>query len=159
MNLKPTDHHSESHRKGLVPTASSHHRTQVAKRRSSRMALNAPIGLSGEDRQKCSFSMPAKATNLNRHGAAVQLNRELMVGSTVVVRNKNGGQVSARVVAQLAAVQGVPTYAIEFADPDDKVHTFWGITFPSVESRGAAGQAAEQSGIVRRRRHIASQQN
>lgn len=95
------------------------------------MALNAPIGLSGEDRQKCSFTMPAKATNLNRHGAAVQLNRELLVGSTVVVRNQRGTLLSARVVAQLAGVQGVPTYAIEFLEQDDKAKNFWGITFPS----------------------------
>ncbi len=122
------------------------------------MALNAPVGLSGEDRQKCSFTMPAKATNLNRHGAAIQLNRELLVGSTVVVRNKSGTQVSARVVAQLAGLQGIPTYAIEFAEQDDRVETFWGISFPSVESRGATGQAAEQSGMVRRRRGIASLQ-
>jgi hypothetical protein len=116
------------------------------------MALNAPIGLSGEDRQKCSFTMPAKATKLNKHGASIQLNRELLVGSTVVVRNKSGTQVSARVVAQLAALQGVPTYAIEFVEQDDRVKTFWGITFPSVESGGATAQAEEQSRIVRRRR-------
>jgi hypothetical protein len=127
------------------------------------MALTVRIELSGEDRQKCSFTMPAKATNLNRHGAAIQLNRELLVGSTVVVRNKSGAQVSARVVAQLAGLQGVPTYAIEFAeqddgDDDDRVKAFWGITFPSIESRGATAQAAEQSGIMRRRRSIASLQ-
>lgn len=153
MNLKPTERHSQSPRKDPMATASVP-RSQVAKRRSSRMALNAPVGLSGEDRQKCSFTMTAKATNLNRHGAAVQLNRELMVGSTVVVRNKGGAQVSARVVAQLAALQGVNTYAIEFAEQDDKVKTFWGITFPSIESRGATAQAAEQSGVMRRRRSI-----
>ena len=123
------------------------------------MALNAPIGLSGEYRQKCSFTMPAKATNLNKHGAAIQLNRELLVGSIVVVRNKSGTQVSARVVAQLAALQGVPTYAIEFAEQDDKVKAFWGITFPSVESRGVTAQAAEQYGIMRRRQGIASLQD
>jgi hypothetical protein len=158
MNLKPTERRSESHHKNPIATASSH-RSQISKRRSSRMALNAPIGLSGEDRQKCSFTMPAKATNLNKHGAAIQLNRELLVGSTVVVRNKSGTQVSARVVAQLPSVQGVPTYAIEFAEQDDRVKTFWGITFPSVESRGVTAQAAEQYGIMRRRQGIASLQD
>jgi hypothetical protein len=158
MNPKPTESRPESHRKDLMATASVP-RSQVAKRRSSRVALNAPIGLSGEDRQKCSFTMPAKATKLNKHGAAVQLNRELLVGSTVMVRNKSGTQVSARVVSQLAALEGVPTYAIEFAEQDDDVKTFWGITFPSVESRGASAQDTEQSGVVRRRRHIASQQH
>jgi hypothetical protein len=155
MNLKPAERLSESHRKDLIATASVH-RSQIAKRRSARIALNAPIGLSGEDRQKCSFTMSAKATNLNKHGAAIQLNRELLVGSTVVVRNKSGAQVSARVVAQLVALQGVPTYAIEFAEQDDRIKAFWGITFPSVESRGIAAQAAEQSGILRRGRGMAS---
>lgn len=157
MNLKPVERRSESHRKDLVVTA-IFHRSQMAKRRSSRIALNAPIALSGEDRQKCSFAMPAKATNLNKHGAAIELNRELLVGSSVVVRNKSGTEVSARVVAQLATRQGIPTYAIEFVEQDDRVTTFWGITFPSVESRGPAAQA-EQSGIVRRRRGIASRQD
>ncbi len=158
MNLKPTERRSESHGKDLMANASVH-RSQIAKRRSSRMALNAPVGLAGEDRQKCPFTMPAKATNLNNHGASIQLNLELLVGSTVVVRNKSGTQVSARVVAQLAALQGVPTYAIEFAEQGDRVKTFWGITFPSVESRGATAQAAEHSGIVRRRRNIAPLQD
>ena len=96
------------------------------------MALNASIGLTGEDRQKCSFSLTAKATNLNRHGAAIQVGRELLVGSTVVVRNQRGTLISARVVAQLAALRGVPTYAIEFVEQDDKAKNFWGITFPSI---------------------------
>jgi hypothetical protein len=95
------------------------------------MSLNAHIGLSGEDRRKCTFTMPARATNLNGHGAAVQVNRELLVGSVVLVRNQRGTQVSARVVAQLATVNGVSTYAIEFVEMDDKATNFWGITFPS----------------------------
>jgi hypothetical protein len=130
MNAKHLERSPKSHRPNLVVTASVTRR-EIGKRRSTRMALNASIGLSGEDRQKCPFTMPAKATNLNRHGAAVQLHRELQVGSTVMVRNQRGTLVSARVVAQLAALKGVPTYAIEFADPDDKAKNFWGISFPS----------------------------
>ncbi len=95
------------------------------------MALNAAVGVSGEDRQKSTFTMPAKATNLNRHGAAVQLNRELTVGSVVKVKNQRGAQVSARIVAQLMALQGVATYAIEFVDQDEAAKDFWGISFPS----------------------------
>jgi len=134
-------------------------RNQITKRRSSRIALNALVVLSGEDRQKSAFTMTVKATNLNKHGAAIQLNRELLVGSTVVVRNQSGAQVSARVVAQLAGLQGVLTYAIELVDHDDKVKTFWGITFPCVESRGTTAQAAEQSGIMRRKRGLTSRQD
>ena len=106
-------------------------RRQPSRRRTSRMALSAPVAVSGEDRQKYSFTVPASATNLNRHGAAIQLNRELLVGSLVLVRNKRGIQVSARVITQLATVAGVPSYAIEFVEIDDHASNFWGITFPS----------------------------
>jgi len=95
------------------------------------MALKAPIALSGEDRQKCSFTVPASATDLNRHGAAVHSNRELLAGSVVLVRNQRGTQVSARIVGQLPAFGGLSTYAIEFVEMDDKASNFWGITFPS----------------------------
>ena len=94
------------------------------------MALHASVGLAGEDRQKCSFTTPAKATKLNKHGAAVQLSRELLVGSVVSVNNKHGTELSARVVAQLAALEGVSTYAIEFVEQDKRAETFWGIIFP-----------------------------
>jgi hypothetical protein len=101
------------------------------KRRSNRMGLSAPVGLSGEDRQKATFTVPARATNLNRHGAAVHLNRELAVGTTVVIKNKQGHQVSARVVSHLKEVEGLRTYGIEFVEKDERATSFWGITFPS----------------------------
>lgn len=130
MNPKPLDRSAKPQRPSLlVPTNVS--RSQLGKRRSNRMALNAPVALSGQDRQKNAFSLPGRATNLNRHGAAVALQRELQVGSTIIVQNKRGTQVAARVVAQLAALQGVPTYAIEFLDKEEKGKTFWGITFPT----------------------------
>jgi hypothetical protein len=100
--------------------------------------------------------MPAKATNLNRHGAAIQISRDLLVGSIIVVRNPRGTQVSARVVSQLAASQGVSGYAIEFVEQDDATDNFWGIAFPQIASRVAI---AEQSGMARRRRGLSSLQN
>ncbi len=75
--------------------------------------------------------MLARATNLNRYGAAIQLNRDLLVGSIVIVQNKQGTQVSARVVAQITAVEGIRTYGIEFREQDDRATNFWGITFPT----------------------------
>ena len=95
------------------------------------MTLDAQVGMSGEDRLKCSFTMPARATNLNKHGAAIQLSRDLAVGSVIVLKNKRGIQVTARVVAILTAAQGVSTYGIEFVDQDDKASSFWGISFPA----------------------------
>ncbi len=131
-------------------------RAQIAKRRSSRIALNTSIGLSGHDRNQCPFTMPATATNLNKHGAAVQLPRDLLVGSTIMVRNARGTQVSARVVSQVVASQGVSVYAIEFVEQDDAANNFWGITFPPVAGRTAM---TEQSGLSRRRRGGASLRN
>ncbi len=104
-------------------------RSQLLKRRSSRIALNAPVTLSGEDRQKCAFTVPARATNLNLHGAAIQLHRELLIGSAILVRNARGKQTSARVVARVSAAQGVHTYGIELLE-DGGVRNFWGIAFP-----------------------------
>jgi hypothetical protein len=76
--------------------------------------------------------MPARATDLNRYGAAVELNRELSVGSVVVVQNARGMQVSARVVRQVSAMEGgARTYGIEFVEQDDRVKNFWGIAFPT----------------------------
>ena len=108
-------------------------RNQAAlKRRSARMGLSAAVGLSGHDCQKFQFTMPARATNLNRHGAAVELPRELSVGSTLVVRNKYGEQASARVVAQVRLLEGgVRNYGIEFVEQDERTKNFWGITFPA----------------------------
>jgi len=57
-------------------------------------------------------------------------NRELLVGATVLVKNSRGTQASARVVAQVGAVQGIFTYGVEFLE-DETVKDFWGITFPS----------------------------
>jgi hypothetical protein len=129
MNLKPAHPRPKSHPPDLAANATAS-RSQIAKRRSNRMALHASVGLSGQDRQKCSFTMQAKATKLNKHGAAVQLSRELLVGSVVSVNNRQGTKLSARVVAQLAAREGLSTYAIEFVEQDERAETFWGIIFP-----------------------------
>lgn len=95
------------------------------------MQLNASVGLSGEDKLKVSFTMSAKATNLNRHGAAVQLSRDLPVGAVITLKNQRGTQVSAKIVSVISAVQGVSTYGVEFVDKDDGAKQFWGISFPT----------------------------
>lgn len=127
-------------------------RAQIAKRRSTRIALNTSVGLSGLDTQKIQFTMPAKATNLNRYGAAIHLPRQLSIGSTVMVKNARGTQISARVVAQLAVSQGLSVYGIEFVERDDTTNSFWGITFPALAGQGGGAHAAEQRGIARRKR-------
>jgi len=105
-------------------------RSQLLRRRSNRMALNTRVAISGHDREKSAFTIPVRATGLNKHGAAIQLNRELPVGITVVVRNGRGDQASARVVSQVNFVQGIYTYGVEFVQ-EGAGQDFWGITFPS----------------------------
>ena len=103
----------------------------LLKRRSPRLALNTRVGLSGQDCHKQGFSIRVKATNLNRHGAAIQLNRELSVGSTLEVRNNRGTKLSARIVSQVSQVDAVRTYGIEFVEADERLNGFWGISLPS----------------------------
>jgi hypothetical protein len=114
----------------LTPAASGT-RSQVARRRSNRIFLHATVGISGEDRLKCSFTMPAKAINLNKCGAAIQISRDLVVGSVVRVKNQRNVQISARIVSQLTATHGLSTYGIEFVEQQDNAGNFWGISFPS----------------------------
>lgn len=96
------------------------------------MGLNTAVGVSGEDRSKFTFTLQAKALNLNKHGAALQIHRELAVGTTLVIKHPRGTQVSAKVVSQIAAVEGLCTYGVEFEEHDEKAKNFWGISFPSV---------------------------
>jgi hypothetical protein len=106
-------------------------RSQIARRRSNRIFLKATVVISGEDRMKCSFSMPAKAINLNKCGAAIQITRDLVVGSVLRIKNQRHVQISARIVSQLKATAGVSTYGIEFLEQQDNAGNFWGISFPS----------------------------
>jgi PilZ domain len=125
---------------------------QLLKRRSSRMALKARITLSGDDRTKCAFTMPAKATKLNRHGAAIQLNRELLVGSTVVLQNTRHAQLSARVVTQVSAQrQGVYTYGVEFLEADTVEKNSGESTFPHPRFRSEDGDCLGQ--LLKYRQH------
>ena len=79
---------------------------------------------------RISFTTGAKATGLNKHGGALQITRQLLVGTTVLVRNKRGTQISAKIVSQINAEQGVLKYGIEFVEEDTRAATFWRITFP-----------------------------
>jgi len=83
MNLKPA--HPVRDRTVLtwLPTQPSPAaRSQNAEAIAWRSTL--PSGYPGRS-PECSFTMQAKATKLNKHGAAVQLVRELLVGSVVSV--------------------------------------------------------------------------
>jgi hypothetical protein len=90
------------------------------------MALNTRVAVSGQDREN-PFNIAARATGLIRHGAAIQLNKRLPVGSTLVVRNGRGTQAPVRIVAQIQinAAKGTHTYGVEFLE-EGAGQDFWG---------------------------------
>lgn len=83
-------------------------------RRSPRIALAITVNVIGHDLERRAFSEEATATNLNLHGAAIHLNRQLIVGSVITISNRCGIESPARVVSQVAVVKGEFIYGIEF---------------------------------------------
>jgi len=115
-------------------TAENTKRARPARRRTTPIALTVPLEASGKDAQRCSFTLTTIATSLNRHGAMLHLNRELSVDSVVVMQNRHGAQISARVVAQTNIVGDLYGYGVEFVEGDN-IKDFWGIIFPSSQAR------------------------
>jgi hypothetical protein len=96
-------------------------------RRSPRIALLMPINVAGQDLQKRAFSEAATATNLNLHGAAIRLDRQLAIGSVITVTNRIGIEAPARIVAQVGVAEGAFIYGIEFAQ--GRQPNFLGVSF------------------------------
>jgi hypothetical protein len=101
----------------------------AARRRSKRITLTVSVELSGKDVENNSFTLSAAATNLNRNGATLYVNRDLAVASIMVIANTRGARTSARIVAQTISGD-LFSYGIEFLEPGSG-KDFWGIYFPS----------------------------
>lgn len=101
-----------------------------SRRRTRRIALKVLIEISGKDVDRSSFSATTTATNLNRNGAMLHLNRDLPLDSVLVIKNNRGARTSARVVAQRSTGEGVYAYGLEFLEAEN-AKDFWGINFPS----------------------------
>lgn len=102
----------------------------LGRRRTKRMALSVSVEVSGEDLKGDSFRLTATATNLNRDGGMIRLNRDLSVGSTLLLKHR-GLRSSARVVRQANAAQGQCAYGVELVESEES-KSFWGIHFPSI---------------------------
>ena len=101
----------------------------AGRRRSRRIALTAPLEVSGQDVERSSFTTNTTATSLNRNGAALHLSHDLSLGSELVIKNNRGARISARVVARTVSRDDVYMYGVEFLDEADNVKDFWGIAF------------------------------
>lgn len=99
------------------------------RRRSPRISLLVPLEVSGKDVARSYFNVATTATNLNRYGATVHLNRDLAVESVIVLTNSRGSRTSARIVDQ-TLTREIYAYGVEFLEAE-KTKSFWGIRFPS----------------------------
>jgi hypothetical protein len=97
------------------------------------MALIVLVEISGKDVARSSFSVNTTATNLNRNGATLHLNRDLSLDSVLVIKNSRGARTSARVVSQTTAADAY-AYGLEFLEAEN-AKNFWGINFPSSQRR------------------------
>jgi hypothetical protein len=113
----------------MYATAIINDRDRPPRRRSPRIALLVAVEVSGKDIARSCFNVVTTATNLNRHGAAVHLNRDLAVESVIVLTNSRGSRTSARIVDQTLA-RDIYTYGVEFLEAE-KTRNFWGLRFPS----------------------------
>ena len=112
----------------MVNAVAVGNRDRPSRRRTRRMALIVLVEISGKDVARSSFSAVTTATNLNRHGAMLQLNRDLSLDSVLVIKNSRGARTSVRVVSQTNAAENY-AYGLEFLEAE-KAKFFWGINFP-----------------------------
>lgn len=116
--------------KATTNTTPPNRRHPSFRRRSQRIPLAMPVEVSGQDGKGENFSFPTTATNLNRNGATLHVNRDLPIDSVIVLENSRGARTSARIVARVSIVQDLCSYGVEFVGADG-VNDFWGISFPS----------------------------
>jgi hypothetical protein len=102
-----------------------------SRRRTRRIALKVAVEVSGKDSERSAFSLTTMATNLNRNGAMLHLNRDLSLDSALIIQNSRKARTSVRVVSQTRTAEGVYAYGVEFLEAEN-VNDFWGIKFPSV---------------------------
>jgi hypothetical protein len=114
-----------------TPVSTSVATFDLGRRRTKRMALSVSLEVSGEDLKGASFKLTAIATNLNRDGGMLRLNRDLSIGSTLLLKHR-GLRGSARVVTQTNAAQGQCAYGVEFIESEGS-KDFWGIHFPRTQ--------------------------
>jgi hypothetical protein len=102
-----------------------------------------PINVAGQDLQNCTFSEAASATNLNLHGAAIHLNRQLIIGSIITITNRIGIEAAARIVAQVGVAEGAFIYGVEFVQ--GRRPNFLGVSFYASISHSNAATTSNHS--------------
>jgi hypothetical protein len=104
----------------------------LGKRRSQRVKVPMQIGVASAEAAAKEKPFRATATNLNRYGALVCSEREVRVGSHVLLINPKNEKALARVVVEAHRRESLRQYGVEFMD-SRAGETFWGLTFVKQE--------------------------
>ena len=100
-------------------------------RRSSRIAKEIPIVLSGSDTEGKQFSETTKTIMLSQHGASILSKHKLIPEQEIFVLAVAANQeIEARVCGQIGERQDGHIYGLAFLDPSSD---FWGVEFPPSE--------------------------
>ena len=100
----------------------------AAKRRSSRVVIDIPVTLFGQNPQHKMFEEQTKTLTVSAHGALIILQTEVDAQRPVIISNAmTGMEVQCRVAHRKDIRAGGVEIGIEFAEPLPK---FWGIHFP-----------------------------
>ena len=109
-------------------------------RRSDRLRLTIPLRVHATDPQGVEFSTEGRTLVLNRHGARIEIGRELPTGRLIRIVNLiNQREAEFRVVGPTAPrTDRNSEWGVELVNPNDDI---WGIHFPPPQE-GAADSAA-----------------
>jgi hypothetical protein len=112
----------------IKPTAPKGPQTPVIKRRSSRVAIDMPVVLFGQQINGKVFSEDTRTSVVNAHGALIILTSGVEIKPSVLLVNKTSKvEAQCRVISQKETENGKSELGVEFVVPQPR---FWGIAFP-----------------------------
>jgi hypothetical protein len=112
----------------IQATAPKGPQTPVIKRRSSRVAIDMPVMVFGQEVNGKVFSEDTRTTVVNAHGALIVFTLEVQIKPSVLLVNKiSKMEAQCRVVSQKDTEKGKSELGLEFVEPQPR---FWGIAFP-----------------------------
>lgn len=98
------------------------------KRRSSRVAIDMPVMVFGQQLNGKVFSEETRTSVVSAHGALIVFTSEVQIKPSVLLVNKiSKMEAQCRVVSQKDTEKGKSELGLEFVDPQPR---FWGIAFP-----------------------------
>ncbi|MGH9679020.1 MAG: PilZ domain-containing protein, partial [Candidatus Acidiferrales bacterium] len=98
------------------------------KRRSSRVAIEMPVEVFGQQANGKVFREETRTTIVNAHGALLILPAGFEIKPSVLLINKTTKlEVQCRVISQKETEKGKSELGVEFVTPQPR---FWGIAFP-----------------------------